>query len=388
MLCSRSSGLATIAFILFGFIGITPSFAATKTWTGAGADANWSTAANWSPSGAPGAGDDLIFPLGAARPTNNNDTAAGTTYASISVIATTTPYDLSGNALRLSAGLTSTSTAAYNAIHFPITLAATQNFMITGDRIQLYGAVNLNGFTLTLTTAASPVGIIEIFGGVSGAGGLVIAGSGLVAFSSTASTFTGTTTVTGGTLIVNSTDLGPSTVSVSAGIVQLANDGIIGSATFTGGTLGLYGGGGNQHGTVNGGLSMTFPAGLSLAMYSASNYGQLTVPGPLTLSNPTLTTGWSFTSSAGNTFMIVNPMTSSGNFNGLPEGSHFTANGRRYGITYVGGGSTHQIILADDPLVFTAIPTLNNWALALLGSLLLASGLILRKRSRRILRRN
>ncbi len=47
------------------FVG--PYVAATlRTWTGLGADANWTTALNWGGT-APVAGDDLVFPAGAAR---------------------------------------------------------------------------------------------------------------------------------------------------------------------------------------------------------------------------------------------------------------------------------------------------------------------------------
>lgn len=51
------------------------AFAATKTWTGNGSDNNFSTSGNWSPSGAPTSGDDLIFNLASlgshTTPTND-----------------------------------------------------------------------------------------------------------------------------------------------------------------------------------------------------------------------------------------------------------------------------------------------------------------------------
>src|SRR5688572_21836500 len=52
---------------------------ATFTWDGGGGDDNWTTGANWAgdtaPTGANPA-EELIFPAGAARPTNTNDFAA------------------------------------------------------------------------------------------------------------------------------------------------------------------------------------------------------------------------------------------------------------------------------------------------------------------------
>ncbi|HWJ50136.1 MAG TPA: hypothetical protein VNR42_03890, partial [Solirubrobacteraceae bacterium] len=55
--------------------------AATGTWTGAGGDNFWSTAANWGGT-VPVAGYDLVFPNGAARLTNTNDLSAGTSFNS------------------------------------------------------------------------------------------------------------------------------------------------------------------------------------------------------------------------------------------------------------------------------------------------------------------
>ncbi|HXI71387.1 MAG TPA: hypothetical protein VNN22_13605, partial [Verrucomicrobiae bacterium] len=47
--------------------------AAVRTWSGAGADGNWSTAANWGGT-APVNGDLLVF-SGTTRPNNTNDIA-------------------------------------------------------------------------------------------------------------------------------------------------------------------------------------------------------------------------------------------------------------------------------------------------------------------------
>jgi hypothetical protein len=48
-------------------------YAASRTWTGTGANAFWSTADNWSPPGPPVDGDSLTFPSSAARLVNSND---------------------------------------------------------------------------------------------------------------------------------------------------------------------------------------------------------------------------------------------------------------------------------------------------------------------------
>lgn len=73
------------------------------TWTGAGDDNNWTTAANWVSGAAPVvpvAGDELTFPSGAAQLSSFNDFASGTSFASITI--TGSGYDLTGNQLALS----------------------------------------------------------------------------------------------------------------------------------------------------------------------------------------------------------------------------------------------------------------------------------------------
>jgi hypothetical protein len=51
-------------------VRITP---ATATWTGAGSDSGWMTAANWSGDTAPQPGEDLDFPAGATNLSAVND---------------------------------------------------------------------------------------------------------------------------------------------------------------------------------------------------------------------------------------------------------------------------------------------------------------------------
>ena len=63
------------------------SAAAVATWTGGGADNNWTTPGNWG-GVAPIAGDDLVFPGGAARLSNTNNFAAGTAFNSITISGT------------------------------------------------------------------------------------------------------------------------------------------------------------------------------------------------------------------------------------------------------------------------------------------------------------
>ncbi len=76
---------------------------ATYTWSGNGADAKWSTPANWvgnvAPTGNPANVEDLVFPAGAARKANQNDLPANRVFNSISFADG--GYTLTGNAITL-----------------------------------------------------------------------------------------------------------------------------------------------------------------------------------------------------------------------------------------------------------------------------------------------
>ena len=84
----RFSSLSALA-VLAIFFSISQASAATLTWTGAGADNNWTTGDNWSGNAAPlgNSAEDLVFPSGASQLVNTNDFTAGTSFNSIVVNA-------------------------------------------------------------------------------------------------------------------------------------------------------------------------------------------------------------------------------------------------------------------------------------------------------------
>ena len=71
------------------------SAAAAATWTGAGTDDNWTTAANWGGT-APAAGAALTF-AGSARTAPVNDFAAGTAFGGVTFAADAAPFTPEGN---------------------------------------------------------------------------------------------------------------------------------------------------------------------------------------------------------------------------------------------------------------------------------------------------
>jgi len=125
--------------------------AATRTWDGGGTDNHWTTPENWVGDQAPGSGDALVFPAGAARPINSNDCGPGTAFESI--VLSGSGYSLSDNPLVLSGGLSSTaSPAAQNVISADLTFtAATATIENAGTTI-LRGAIASNGTVKVLGT--------------------------------------------------------------------------------------------------------------------------------------------------------------------------------------------------------------------------------------------
>src|SRR5271169_5470591 len=84
---SRKSASA-LGLAIFSSLGASSLLASTQNsvWTDGGADSNWSNAANWSPAGVPGDGNngfsDFNVVVGAPSPTNVN---AGFTIDSMTV---------------------------------------------------------------------------------------------------------------------------------------------------------------------------------------------------------------------------------------------------------------------------------------------------------------
>jgi autotransporter-associated beta strand protein len=150
----------------------------TLVWTGFGADANWTTPANWSGGAAPLAGDTLVFGAGSgtAQKIANNDFPNGTTFAALRFLDS--GYTINGNDLKLSAGLSSASTAGGTDTVAP-------NIALTASR-----TFNIAGTTL-----------IDVAGIISGAGGLTKSGTGTLLLPGP-NAYTGITTVTAGILDV------------------------------------------------------------------------------------------------------------------------------------------------------------------------------------------
>jgi len=178
----------------------------TLSWTGLGTnpdttpDPNWSDPNNWDKQVTPIAGDDLVFPTstGPLQTTNNNDIAANTIFHTISFTGDgTLTYDIGGNAVDLSAGISDQAGAGADTFNPNMTLTAAQGFTAgAGTALILGGAVDNGGFLLTIAGA----GNTTVNGIISGNNGLIKSGA--------------------GTLLLNSANGYAGTTSISAGLVE------------------------------------------------------------------------------------------------------------------------------------------------------------------------
>jgi autotransporter-associated beta strand protein len=179
--------------------------APVAVWTGGGADANWSTAANWE-ANLPAEGMTLRFGAG-QQPSSRNDllTSAGLVTLDLG------GFHLSGNPLRLLAGLSSTGD---NIWAIDSQLAGPQTFVSPSGRLDIAGDLDTAGHTLTLAAD----GIIIVNGNITGSGNVIKSGNGAVALAA-GNTFSGSTHILGGTLrLTDSAALGgTSSLEVRAG---------------------------------------------------------------------------------------------------------------------------------------------------------------------------
>ncbi len=333
------------------------NFAAVKTWDGGGADNNWGTAANWVGDVVPVVGDDLVFPVNAAKfSTNNNIGVLLTTYRSITIEGGN--YTIGGNGLRLTNGLR--VIAGTQTITTIVNLGEAQTFFAGRNSVTLIAVLSLLNFPLTFDGEGGfVIGVITGSGNVTknGLGGVLLA---------SASNFSGALFVNGGAFVVDA-NIPNSAVTVNAtgtfdgtefglgnlGLSGLGGTGTVGTTTVTSGAISA-GTIDSPTGILNISNGLTFTAnGIYLnkiggTTAGANGYDQLNVTGAVNLNNarleviPLRSLGFgTFRSAIGDTFVIINNDGTdaiNGTFLNAPEGAVFGAVlNTAYRITYRGG---------------------------------------------------
>jgi autotransporter-associated beta strand protein len=185
-------------------VWVTAARGATYTWTGDGANDNWSNPSNWD-GAAPAnneTGVGLVFPaLGGAYTSQNDRTGVGVTSLTITTQLTSGSYRFTGNAIRLigAVSMASPGSGTPNLLwQIAVILDGDVTISTSGRQTQLQGAIDLGSHTLTLD---ADDGDIVLAGVVSGTGNLV-KNNGAALTITGANTYTGATTGNGGALYI------------------------------------------------------------------------------------------------------------------------------------------------------------------------------------------
>lgn len=340
---SRPSALASIAWRPLE--ALEPRvLLATFTWDGGGADANWSTAANWAGDALPATDGsaDLVFPAAALGKVNVNDITPGAAFASIGF--TGDGYSITGNAIALGAGGVTDSSADAGG---------------GGNSFGLDAVIS----GATAISDTDPGAPLFLAGAISGAAGSISrSGGGFVVFD-VANTYGGGTTLLAGDTFANNltgSAFGSGSVTNTGGTLR-------GSGAFTGNLA-------NNAGLAPGGTvgvpgllatgSLDFGAGAAFGFNvtgetPGSGYDQLVVTGGVDLgtNTPFNEAGSTFAPAGGETlFFIVNDGTDAvtGTFAGLGQGATIDINGFTYEISYTGDSATAAFTGGND-IVLRAI---------------------------------
>lgn len=341
------------ALLLWMFTGLlmlaAPARAATRTWSG-GAPLlnNWTIGANWSGGVAPVAGDNLVFPLGAARITNNNNFPAGTAFGSITFQRG--GYVVTGNAL---------SPSSINASH----LAGTTTFLAD---LAPTAAMTLNASGLNPSLVVSNV--------FAGASDVTVTGSGEIEIVGEMDMdATADFRKTGNGRLNLEPDVSifmDATITIDDGSVWLLTTMTVDVVVNSGGTLrggpfeyldnlesngGTVAPGTEDYGSIRVFDSVVFDAATTFRLRLAGRYEydylglSLTTPTTLTLGGCQLDLQVERTVEVGETFAIVDANNAgsviTGTFAGHPEGSRFTEDGFTFEITYQGGEHSNSVVL-------------------------------------------
>jgi autotransporter-associated beta strand protein len=281
-----------------------------QTWTGGGADGNWSTAANWTAS--PTNGSTVTF-SNSASITNlatNNDLVTSLAGIAVNATAGAGPITIGGTAFSLGAGGINMTGATQNlAVNTDVSLSGGQTWTVNAGRTLTIGASSSNtlnlstgtGNTLTLTgVQTSSAGATMIFNSVIADGA---ASSGL-SFTSSGAFNTGATIQ----MLAANTYTGGTTLNARAAAFQVGSDQPFGATNgTTTGTITLVANNTSPNfQSINGSHTIPNPIDFTQGGFNTGGSNSLTFSGNL---NVAVTRTISVSTTAGNTVTFSGTVT-------------------------------------------------------------------------------
>lgn len=236
------TGRCVLFVAALSFLALSPAgslLAATSTWTGTSAvDSNWQTSANWT--ALPVSTSSLVF-AGNSQTTNNNNFAAGTSFAGFTFQSGAGAFVLGGNSVTMTSNIDNQSTSL-QTINLALIFAGNRNILTTNGDITINGVISgaggfnkFNDGTLSLTGANTFTGVTtaasgtlrldfgaagapssNIINNVANSSALTIRGNGVVEIDGAAST-ANTQTFKSFTLGGDSSSKGGGILSVKSG---------------------------------------------------------------------------------------------------------------------------------------------------------------------------
>jgi autotransporter-associated beta strand protein len=351
---------------------IVPSVAcgAVRIWTGraAGADANWTSAANWSNNIVPAPGDFFLFPVGVTKKVVTNNFAINTDFSGFQLDA---DYTLRGSLIDLTNLVTITATGA--VVELGSRLLAHVRFAVSNNaNLQWRGPLQLNSRTATFDVDGGPAEVSGIISGATTNSRVIKDGFGSLRLSA-ANTYAGFTSVALGTLVVNGSITSDMEVQ---SLATLAGTGSVGNTTNRGRLRPGDGGPGIL--SINGSCTLSTSASLFVELTGTAagiDYDQLQVSGAVELGSADLviSRAQNFVPSVGTVFTILNKTSAgaiTGIFSGLPQNAITNVGDVFYQISYTGGNGNDVTltVTALEPQLVTRVwdggGTGNNWTTA------------------------
>jgi hypothetical protein len=303
-----------------------PSFAVTRTWTGA-TSANWSDPTNWSPVGVPVEADTLLLGTSNSKHSAmNNDLPSWTRLGPISM-PDLTSFSIGGNPLVLTGAVTGDCWVLWNV---DLRMEAD----VTLPVYAINGTIDVNGRWVTLNAIRSPAPSADINGLIVGAGKLTLIGFNPRIIQT--SPFSGTVDVETSCELVGSM---PDASFVVNG--QLSGDGTIGDLSGTGDIS--PGNPASIYNTLHAkSLSLDGAYIVNVAPFTTSVSDRLEVTGAVRLSGslyPVVGVPGTPPPPGREVVIIENDGTGPviGTFHDLPEGALIAADGFTMRISYHGG---------------------------------------------------